>query len=98
VASYRRQGVGFRGLTAKGAAARMGLDTPSWPNSEGMRPVFIDCGAPAGTSRAFPKFESYGMLEMAASVGRKVKDAIVWFHGIGRLGDPRPLESGDFAA
>ena len=63
----------------------MGLDTPSWPNSEGMRPVFIDCGAPAGTSRAFPKFESYGMLEMAASVGRKVKDAIVWFHGIGRL-------------
>jgi hypothetical protein len=50
VASYRRQGVGFRGLTAKGAAARMGLDTPSWPNSEGMRPVFIDCGAPAGTS------------------------------------------------
>jgi hypothetical protein len=47
VASYRRQGVGFRGLTAKGAAARMGLDTPSWPNSEGMRPVFIDRGAPA---------------------------------------------------
>jgi len=40
------------------------------------------------TSRAFPKFESYAMLEMAASVGRKVKDAIVWFHGIGRLGDP----------
>jgi hypothetical protein len=40
----------------------------------------------AGTSsRAFPKFESYGMLEMAASVGWKVKDAIVWFHGIGRL-------------
>jgi hypothetical protein len=51
VASYRRQGVGFRGLTAKGAAARMGLDTPSWPNSEGMRPVFIDCGAPAGTRK-----------------------------------------------
>lgn len=38
------------------------------------------------TSRAFPKFESYGMLETAASVGWKVKDAIVWFHGIGRLG------------
>lgn len=47
MASYRRQGVGFRGLTAKGAAARMGLDTPSWPNSEGMRPIFIDRGAPA---------------------------------------------------
>ena len=26
------------------------------------------------------------MLETAASVGWKVKDAIVWFHGIGRLG------------
>ena len=26
------------------------------------------------TSRAFPKFESYGILEMAASVGWKVKD------------------------
>jgi hypothetical protein len=25
------------------------------------------------------------MLETAASVGWKVKDAIVWFHGIGRL-------------
>jgi hypothetical protein len=37
------------------------------------------------TSRAFPKSESYGMLETAASVGWKVKDAIVWFHGIGRL-------------
>ena len=37
------------------------------------------------TSRAFPKFESYGMLETAASVGWKVKDAIVGFHGIGRL-------------
>jgi len=36
-------------------------------------------------SRAFPKFESYGMLETAASVGWKVKDAIVRFHGIGRL-------------
>ena len=37
-------------------------------------------------SRAFPKFESYdGMLETAASVGWKVKDAIVGFHGIGRL-------------
>jgi hypothetical protein len=36
-------------------------------------------------SRAFPKFESHGMLETAASVGWKVKDAIVWFHGIGRL-------------
>jgi hypothetical protein len=32
-----------------------------------------------------PKFESYGMLETAASVGWKVKDAIVGFHGIGRL-------------
>ena len=39
-----------------------------------------------GPSRAFPKFESYGMLETAASVGWKVKDAIVGFHGIGRLG------------
>jgi hypothetical protein len=38
-----------------------------------------------GTSGAFPKFESYGMLETAASVGWKVKDAIVGFHGIGRL-------------
>jgi hypothetical protein len=38
------------------------------------------------SSRAFPKFESYGVLEMAASVGWKVKDAIVGFHGIGRLG------------
>src|SRR5690242_17311145 len=38
-----------------------------------------------GPSRAFPKFESYGMLETAASVGLKVKDAIVRFHGIGRL-------------
>ena len=37
------------------------------------------------TSRAFPKFESYGMPETAASVGWKVKDAIVRFHGIGRL-------------
>ena len=37
-------------------------------------------------SRAFPKFKSYdGMLETAASVGWKVKDAIVGFHGIGRL-------------
>src|SRR4249920_2443741 len=35
--------------------------------------------------RAFPKFEAYGMLETAASVGWKVKDAIVGFHGIGRL-------------
>ena len=37
------------------------------------------------TSRAFPKFESYGTLETAASV---VKDAIVGFHGIGRLVGP----------
>jgi hypothetical protein len=29
--------------------------------------------------------ESNGMLETAASVGWKVKDAIVGFHGIGRL-------------
>ena len=39
-------------------------------------------------SRAFPKFESYGMLETAASVGWKVKDLIVGFHGIGRLVGP----------
>jgi putative restriction endonuclease len=32
------------------------------------------------------KFESYGMLETAASRGWKAKDAIEWFHGIGRLG------------
>jgi hypothetical protein len=37
------------------------------------------------TSRAFSKFESYGMLETAASRGWKAKDAIEWFHGIGRL-------------
>jgi hypothetical protein len=42
----------------------------------------------AKTSRAFPKFESYGMLETAASVRWKVKDAIVGFHGIGRLVTP----------
>jgi hypothetical protein len=50
-----------------------------------------------GSSRAFPKFESYGMLETAPSVGWKVKDAIVGFHGIGRLGcrpspSPRPMQ------
>ncbi len=31
------------------------------------------------------KFESYGMLETATSGGWKAKDAIEWFHGIGRL-------------
>ena len=38
------------------------------------------------TSRAFSKFESYGMLETAASRGWKAKDATEWFYGIGRLG------------
>ena len=33
----------------------------------------------------FRSSKSYGMLETAASVGWKVKDAIVGFHGIGRL-------------
>jgi hypothetical protein len=37
------------------------------------------------TSRAFPKFESYGMPETAAFRERKAQDAIEWFHGIGRL-------------
>ena len=46
------------------------------------------------TSRAFPKFESYGMLETAASVGWKVQDAIVGFHGIGRLGRRRAFPLG----
>ena len=41
---------------------------------------------PVGTSRAFPKFESYGMPETAAFRGWKAQDAIEWFHGIGRLG------------
>ena len=36
-------------------------------------------------SRAFSKFNSYGMLETAASRGWKAKDAIEWFYGIGRL-------------
>jgi hypothetical protein len=39
----------------------------------------------AWPSRALPKFESYGMLETAAFRGWKAKDAIEWFHGIGRL-------------
>jgi putative tryptophan/tyrosine transport system substrate-binding protein len=38
-----------------------------------------------GTSRALPKFESYGMPETAAFRGWKAQDAIEWFHGIGRL-------------
>jgi hypothetical protein len=38
------------------------------------------------TSRAFPKFESYGMSETAAFRGWKAQNAIEWFHGIGRLG------------
>ena len=38
-----------------------------------------------GTSRAFPKWELYEMLETAASVGWKVQDAIEWLHGNGRL-------------
>jgi hypothetical protein len=37
-------------------------------------------------SRAFPKFESYGMSETAAFRGWKAQNAIEWFHGIGRLG------------
>ena len=37
-------------------------------------------------SRAFPKFESYGMPVTAAFRGWKAQDAIEWFHGIGRLG------------
>ena len=40
----------------------------------------------ATTRRAFPKFESYGMLETAAFRGWKAQDAIEWFLGIGRLG------------
>jgi hypothetical protein len=40
------------------------------------------------TTRALPKFESYGMLETAASRGWKAKDAIEWFHGIDHLGRP----------
>jgi hypothetical protein len=36
-----------------------------------------------GTSRAFSKFESYGMLETAASRGWKAKDAIEWCSGTG---------------
>jgi hypothetical protein len=57
------------------------------------------CRAPAPrpcqlASRAFSKFESYGMLEAAASRGWKAKDAIEWFHGIGRLvRRPRPRRS-----
>jgi hypothetical protein len=43
------------------------------------------------TRRAFPKFESYGMLETAAFRGWKAQDVIEWFHGIGRL---VPLHSG----
>ena len=39
----------------------------------------------SGSRRAFSKFESYGMLETAKSRGWKAKDAIEWFHGIGRL-------------
>ena len=38
-----------------------------------------------GTSRALPKFESYGMLETTAFGGWKAKEAIEWLHGIGRL-------------
>jgi hypothetical protein len=37
------------------------------------------------SSRALPKFESYGKPETAAFRGRKAQDAIEWFHGIGRL-------------
>jgi len=33
--------------------------------------------SPPATSRAFPKFESYGMLETAASVGWKIKRIIL---------------------
>jgi hypothetical protein len=46
------------------------------------------------TSRAFPKFESYGMPETAAFREWKAQDAIEWFHGIGRLVDQGhgPLE------
>jgi hypothetical protein len=39
----------------------------------------------SATRRAFPKFESYGMLETAAFRGWKAQDLIEWFHGIGRL-------------
>ena len=46
------------------------------------------------TSRAFPKFESYGPFETAAFHGWKVKDAIEWFHGIGRLETTRGAEAG----
>jgi hypothetical protein len=41
-------------------------------------------------SRAFPKFESYGMPETAAFREWKAKDAVEWFHGIGRLEVEKP--------
>ena len=43
------------------------------------------------TRRAFPKFESYGMPETAAFREWKAKDAIEWFHGIGRLARRRTI-------
>ena len=48
------------------------------------------------TSRAFPKFESYGMLETAASRGWKAKDAIEWFHGIDPLVEEADERDSDF--
>jgi hypothetical protein len=48
------------------------------------------------TSRAFSKFESYGMLETAASRGWKA-DAIEWFQEFGRLVLRRPRPALDDA-
>jgi hypothetical protein len=50
------------------------------------------------TSPAFLKFESYGMLETAASVGWKVKDAIVWFRLALRKRGKRKLSMSDPSA
>ena len=53
-----------------------------------MPGTVTDTNPTEAASRVFPKFKSYGMLATAASVGWKVKDAIVEFHRIGRLVAP----------
>ena len=62
-------------------------DRKLWRGGRGVVscPLTQDNGA-GWTSRAFPKFESYGMSETAAFRGWKAQHAVERFHGIGRLG------------
>ena len=77
-----------------GCRATVTLGIPNDVSSEAFIAIQVRpmSGSPAGRlntrRRLVERFQgskSYGMPETAASVGWKVKDAIVGFHGIGRL-------------